>query len=173
MFKELLHCPGFMALHKTFYHFCSTLQSSVAKFWLSYLEMVQVLLMYLRSMRMADWKLRLHCLRKILPWVFPNNHVHYIRSLSLFWSEMTALPDTHPFAHQQLDNGEFCLQRGSSPFSQVPIDQGNEQTINRESKTMGGIVGFSAGYSPATVYKWVVNAHAELTLPDVLGIWLV
>ena len=66
-FKELLHCPGFMALHKTFYHFCSTLQSSVAKFWLSYLEMVQVLLMYLRSMRMADWKLHLHCLRKILP----------------------------------------------------------------------------------------------------------
>ena len=32
IFKELLHCPGFMAWHKAFYHFCSTLQSSLAKF---------------------------------------------------------------------------------------------------------------------------------------------
>ena len=95
--------------------------------------------------------------------MFAYDHVHYIRSLSLFWSEMTVLPGTHPFAHEQLGSGEFCLQHGSSTFSQVPIDQGIEQTINGASKTMGGIVGFS--HSPATVYKWVVNAHhrADIT----------
>ena len=35
------------------------------------------------------------------------------------------------------------MQRRNSAFSQIPVDLTIEQTINRDSKTKGGIIGFS------------------------------
>ena len=70
---------------------------------------------------------------------------------------MKALPSTHPHVHQQLKNGQFSVQRSRTAFSNVAVDQAIEQTLNRDTKTKGGIVGF--GRNPAAVEKWMVNAH--------------
>ena len=48
-FHALKSSPDFNALYQAFYHFCSSMQSPVAKLWLSYLCMVQLLLSYTRS----------------------------------------------------------------------------------------------------------------------------
>ena len=50
-----------------------------------------------------------------------------------------------------------------SEFSLVPVDQAIEQTVNRYTKTKGGIIGFSQ--KPGAVQKWMMNAHqrAEVT----------
>ena len=57
---------------------------------------------------------------------------------------MKALRTSHPEAHTYLQNGGFAVQRShASPFLQIPIDQTTEQTINRDTKTKGGIVVFS------------------------------
>ena len=62
-----------------------------------------------------------------------------------------------------LMSGEFCVQRSSNAFAQVAIDHAIEQTINRYSKTKGGIIGFSK--IAGAVHQWLVNAHqrAEIT----------
>ena len=49
-------------------------------------------------------------------------------------------------------NGDFVVQRSSlNSFAQVAVDQAIEQTINKDSKGKGGIVGFSL--RPGAVHR--------------------
>ena len=116
-YLELIHSQQFAALHEAFHQFCASLQSPVARLWLSYTEMVQLLLLFIRSMRTADWQLHLHCIRKMLPFMFAYDHVNYSRFLSKFWCDMTVLKDTNPEAHEQLQNGAFCVPSGAKCHS--------------------------------------------------------
>ena len=54
-----------------------------------------------------------------------------------------SMQNIHPDAHEYLSSGCFCVQRSSHGFSRSPVDQTIEQTLNRDTKTRGGIVGFS------------------------------
>ena len=83
---------------------------------------------------------------------------NYTRYGALYWCEMLALEQEHPDVYQQLLDGEFCVQRSStSTFSQIPVDQAIEQTVNKHTKTKGGIIGFSQ--KPSAVHQWIINAH--------------
>ena len=51
-----------------------------------------------------------------------------------------------------LSNGDFGVQRTTHHgFSQVPVDQTIEQTLNRSTKTKGGIVGLNHNISKKKV----------------------
>ena len=114
------------------------------KFWRSYLEMVSLLLTFIRATREGNWSLHLECIREMLPWYFAYDHVNYARYLPVYLLHMIQLPETHPEAQMMLENGEFGVQRTTEHgFAQLPIDQTIEQTLNRSMKTKGGIVGFS------------------------------
>ena len=53
----------------------------------------------------------------------------------------------------------WTVQRNSEfGFSSIACDQTIEQTLNRDSKTSGGVVGFTL--DRATMHKWIV-CHAE------------
>lgn len=56
---------------------------------------------------------------------------------------MTQLPSTHPEVYQMLcQKGSWTLQRCDRvPFSSVAADQAIEQTVNRDTKTAGGLKG--------------------------------
>ena len=57
---------------------------------------------------------------------------------------MKNLPNTHPEAHQKCLQGEFSIQRSSvRVFSQTAVGQTVKQTVNKSTKTKGGIIGFS------------------------------
>ena len=78
---------------------------------------------------------------------------------------MITLPETHPEAHALLENGDFGVQRTTSHgFSQMPVDQTIEQTLNRSTKTKGGIVGFSL--RKGAVQRWMITAHARAAFVD-------
>ena len=155
--------PQYKMLHAAFQRFTDSHKLPLTKFWSSYIKMVCLLLDFIRSSREGDWTAHLSSMRQMLPWMFAYDRVNYCRYMSLYWCEMTALKDTHPAAHAEFSNGEFCVQRSTiSTFSQVPVDQCIEQTINRHTKTKGGIVGFSR--KPAAVQKWVVNAHQRAAI---------
>ena len=119
--------------------------------------MVGILLDFIRSTRTADWTLHLLTIRKMIPWLFAYDRVNYSRYLTLYWCEMTALPETHRDAHDEFLKDEFCVQCSASAFRQIPVDQPIEQTVNRDSKTKGGIICFSQ--KPGAVQKWIINAH--------------
>lgn len=156
---ELMALPSFLELYDRFIQYLHQMacSSPVAMFWCSYIEMVQLLLQFVRATRTGDWALHLYCVRKMLPWFFAYDRVNYARYLSVYWVDMMSLPDSHPAVHEAMVSGEFCVQRSHSPFAQVAVDQTIENTVNRQCKTKGGIVGFTR--NPGAVQKWLINAH--------------
>ena len=86
------------------------------------------------------------------------DRVNYSHYLTIYWSEMTQLKETHPSAYEQLAPGEFAVQRSSGKaFAQVGVDQSIEKSLNQDSKTEGSIVGFSL--KPGAVHQWLLTAH--------------
>ena len=94
----------------------------------------------------------------MLPWMFAYGRTNYARYLTLYWCEMSVLPETHPQAYRALEQGEFAVQHSrDGKFSQVPVDQTIEQTLNRDTKTEGGIIGISL--NRGAVQRWILTAH--------------
>ena len=53
-------------------------------------------------------------------------------------------------------SSNFAVQRqGNYGFSAVACDRTIEQTANRDSKTKGGLIGFSM--NPVTVHRWLLS----------------
>ena len=92
---------------------------------------------------------------EMLPRVIAYNRNNYARHMSVYWCEMVLLPQTHPYSNALLVDGQFAVQR--SAFAQVPVDHTIEQTMNRYSKTNGGIVGISL--NRGAVQSWNITAH--------------
>ena len=120
--------------------------------------MVSLLLQFIRATREGDWVLHLDCIRRILPWCFAYDRIKYARYLT----QMECLSTANPAAHAALSAGEFCVQRTNSNFAQVAVDYAIEQTMNRDTKSKGGIIGFST--EPAAVHRWVVTAHERAAI---------
>lgn len=134
-------------------------------FWRSYLDMVSVLQFLTRATREGNWPLHLECIKQMIPWFFAYDHTNYARYLPVYLVHMMQLPETHPEAHFMLSNGDFGVQRTTSHgFSQVPVDQTIEQTVNRSTKTKGGIVGFSLNKN--AVQRWILTAHSRAAFVD-------
>ncbi len=78
-------------------------------------------------------------IRALLPWCFAYDRQNYSRYLSVYYAEMTRLPQDHPDVHLQLMNGGFSVQLGKiNSFGRIPVDQTIEETANKDTQTAGG-----------------------------------
>ena len=109
----------------------------------SYLDMVQTLLDYQRSLRTGDWDLHLRATEKMLPWFHAYDHFNYTKHFSYYWCTQQNLGDTHPGLRQAYLNQHFSAKRTVGRFNRLPVDQVIEKTINKEQKGKGGIIGSS------------------------------
>ena len=73
--------------------------------WLTYIEMVQLLLMFIRATRENNWDLHLSTVRSMLPWFFATDRVHYARYGTVYWLEMLCLETSHPGRTDLFING--------------------------------------------------------------------
>lgn len=136
-------------------------------FWSTYRSMVEDLLLFIRGTREANWSLHLSSVRSILPWFFSYDRINYARYLSTYWMEMISLGDTHPSINNQLQSGDFVAQRQQTyGFAYTACDQVIEQTANRDSKTKGGLTGFSLNKS--RVHRWTLTQY-ERAQPSLWG----
>ncbi|XP_065185837.1 uncharacterized protein LOC135816571 [Sycon ciliatum] len=166
-FAEGLQCvqtSAFKSLKERFTTFNDNLKktSPMACFWLSYMEMVSLLLDFIRASRNGDWVLHLTAFRQMLKWFFAYDHVNYARYGSYYVNDMECLPESHESAQESLVSGDFCVSRSRNSFARVPVDQAIEQPINRDSKGRGGIVGFSK--KPGAVHRWILTTHERASL---------
>lgn len=163
--EKLLTSEELAKVFLLYQEFSKESNGPLQEFWISYLEMVSTLLGFIRATREGNWPLHLDCTRRMLPWFFAYDHVNYSRYLSLYLVQMLRLDETHPEAHSMLVGGDFGVQRSSSQgFTQVPVDQTIEQTLNRSTKTKGGIIGFSL--KKGAVQRWIVTAHSRAAFVD-------
>jgi hypothetical protein len=71
-------------------------ENPLFSFWSKYIEMVQLLLLYIRATRTTDWYLHLSSLKSMIPWFFATDRVNYSRYASCYWLEMMCLERTNP-----------------------------------------------------------------------------
>eukprot|EP00057_Strongylocentrotus_purpuratus_P028770 XP_011683244.1 PREDICTED: uncharacterized protein LOC105447183 [Strongylocentrotus purpuratus] len=131
--------------------------------WCSYLDMVDTLLQFTRATRESNWDLHLAAIRAMLPWMFSYNRTNYSRYLPIYWMEMHELARTHPDILKEFQDGNFAVQRQDAyGFAGVPCDQTIEQTVNRDSKTRGGLKGFTV--NKGAVCRWTVGHHERAAI---------
>ena len=147
-FQTLLHSRDFSQALEAYEKYTATYRGPMAAFWESYLAMFELFLNFIRSTREGNWDLHKACLQEMLPWMFTYDHTNYARYLTVYLRDMLQLHETHPTADEYMQQGEFAVQRCEGhAFSQIPVGQTIEQTVNPDSKTPGGIIGFSLNKS--------------------------
>ena len=133
------------------------------QFWMSFLEMVELLLNTIYSIRSGDWELLLECIRRILPYTFAYDNINYARYLTAMLGDMLQLPIDFPEIHEEFMRGNFAAQIcDNSKFSRVETDKVIEMTLNKDTKMAGGCTGFSTNVN--AVKRWEINATYRASL---------
>ena len=79
---------------------CLESTSDLAKFWLNYLSMVELLLTSLYATRTSGWDLLSECVRNIAWYAVAYDNHNYARYLAYCLSEMLTLETSHPEVYQ-------------------------------------------------------------------------
>ncbi|GBL96155.1 hypothetical protein AVEN_118711-1 [Araneus ventricosus] len=141
-FLNILEQENIDSVLKTYSNYVKQhcLESPTFKFWTSYLEMVEIMLLFQRATREGNWILHLSTVSIMMPWYFAYDRVNYARYLPVYWTEMVNLEERHPSIYQEFLKGHFVVQRQQEcGFNLTACDQVIEQTFNRESKSKGGL----------------------------------
>ncbi len=75
--------------------------SPTATFWQSFLQMMNTLFAFVRSVRTGDWPLHVISTQRMLPWLFAYDRPNYARYLTYYWAEMQSLEEKHPVIYQE------------------------------------------------------------------------
>ena len=68
--------------------------SDLEKFWLTYLDLCELLLNLIFATRSGNWELYLAWNEEVIPWAFAHDRREYARSLLPFLNDMRHLPAT-------------------------------------------------------------------------------
>ena len=144
--------------------FLRTGKGDLSTFWMSYVDMVEIVLGLVRASREGDFEHPLICIRAMIPWCFAYDRLNYARYLPYYFATMCRLSMDYPEVYQHFMQGGISVQLGSSnPFGKIPCDQTIEKTINKDTQTAGGTKGFSL--KSGAVQKYYLNAeHRSLFL---------
>ena len=160
-FEKQMASPLFTQLETLFVLYMDFLRvnnGKLSEFWISYLDMTEILLGLLHASREGNWELHLSSIRKMLPWCFAYDKINYARYLSSYLLEMSHLEEDHPDVVSYLRAGGFSVQIGNdNPFGRIPVDQTCEETVNKDTQTPGGTKGFSL--KPGAVNKYYLIAE--------------
>ena len=122
--------------------------------------MVQILLEFVKSIRLPDWNLHL---QRMLVWIHTYDRINYARRhFSYNWCSQQEIQNKFPAIYQQFQQGNFSTRRTKGKFNMLPPDQVIEQTINKDNKGPGSIIGIST--SQGAMKRWVLSSHNTATL---------
>ena len=75
-------------------------QSRSFVFWEEYIDMVLVLLQFIKAERTENWKLHLSATAAMVPHFFSTDRVNYVRWIPVYLSDMNILESSHPEVFQ-------------------------------------------------------------------------
>ncbi|KAL7379980.1 hypothetical protein ABVT39_009485 [Epinephelus coioides] len=139
-------------------------QSATFKYWLNFIKGADLLLRMLRSERDANFELHLNCMSEAIPWFWAAGRMNYAKYLPVYIAEMKALEKSQPDSYKFMKDGGFVVRRVTCNC--VATDQALEQTINREGKSQGGIVGFTL--RKGALKRWLITRHVTSEYCDAM-----
>ena len=88
---------------------------TLQKFWMSFIEMTELLINIIYACQAGMWDLLLECIREVIPFAFAYDHINYARYLSVMHGEMLSLETDFPEIYNQCYQGNFrgSVDRGS------------------------------------------------------------
>lgn len=92
-------------------------------FWMSYLDIVEILLNLLRVSTEGNFELNLTVIKEIIPWCFAHNILNYARYLSVYVSEIHHLKEEQPEALKCLNLEDFLHIVEDNPLKKAPVGQ--------------------------------------------------
>ena len=151
-------CVYILHLFKVYLDFLRHANGDLSSFWLSYVDMTEIVLGLVRASRKGNWLLYLAMIKEMIPWCFAYDRQNYARYLLVYYLEMTRLQIDHPEMNDHFIRGGFSVQLGgTNPFARIPVDQTIEETANKDTQTAGGTKGFSL--QPAAVARYYITAE--------------
>ncbi|KAJ8026436.1 hypothetical protein HOLleu_31251 [Holothuria leucospilota] len=142
-FEMLTSVVNFLEVEFSHFKEESKARSRLSTFCNDHIDMIQMLLQFLRAEPCGDWLLYLSIIDPMTPHFYAFDIPNYSKWLPVYLADMNNLPQSHPIAHQPFINGKHSVNRSGNPISNVSSDMALEESINRDSKTKGGIVGIS------------------------------
>lgn len=139
----------------SFEDWCSQREQSYPQFqyWSTVLALELSTLIYVRSLREANFSMYVDALTELVPWFFALDHTNYARWIPVHLRDMAELANKHPDVFTEFSNGHFTVQKTKRIFSAIPIDQGHEQN-NAYVKGDGGAIGLTD--NPTALRRWMV-----------------
>ena len=127
-----------------------------------YITMVLLLLQFLRAERTGNWDLHIATTSQMIPYFFAMDRRNYSKWLPVYLADMTALSSKHPLVHKESLDGNHSVSRSQHSFSKVSTDLALEQSVNRDSKSKGGIIGMSQ--NPNALDRWFLTCHERAAI---------
>ena len=81
---ELIANLQFLALLTAFELYKREEDSPLKAFWNTYLDMISLLLCFLRATREGNWQLHLACIRDMLPWMYAYDRLNYAKYMAVY-----------------------------------------------------------------------------------------
>ena len=81
---------------------------TLQQFWMSFLEMTELLLHTIYSIGNRDWDLLLVCIRNIIPYTFAYDNINYARYLTVMLRDMLQLPYSFLGIYEEIMRGNFA-----------------------------------------------------------------
>ena len=132
--------------------------SEFGKFFVSYMNMVEILFLNYSSSRTQNWGNYLVSLQLMLPWMASYNNIHYSRYLPVYWASMKNLSDSQ---REWMRDSNFSFSLTGKPFTCIPPDQVIEMTMNKGSKGKGGWIGITKNLSQVNTHCLTINTFNE------------
>ena len=128
----------------------------MAKYWNSFIKMVQILLGMTTSTRTGHWNAHLQASERTLKLYLNYNQTKYSNHFTYYWTNQQKPDSTHPNLSHEFLNGHFTVKNTSGTLNMLSSDQVTEQTINSEQKGAGGITGISTltGAVQRSIHDW-------------------
>ena len=130
------------------------------KFWWTYIQMVQILLIFIRAQREGNWELHLFAFQSMLPFFMRYNHTHYARWGTIYIREMHNLPEE--IEHEFLQ-GNFVVKGAALKFNQVDPNQ-SQEWLNAVGKKGGGIIGITKTSTALSRWALSYNLRSHMSL---------
>lgn len=84
--------------------------SRTAKLWLSYIDYVGIVKMFIRAERTSNWEEHLAAMEKMLNLYAATGHYNYAKSARLYLQMMLALEDKYPWLYKHFkEHGHHCV----------------------------------------------------------------
>ena len=108
----------------------------LSAFWMSYIDLVNLLLEFIRASREGNWPLHPHAVSMIIPWCFAYDRQNYARFLPVYLADMQNLARDNARVYEHFKNGGSAVLTGdNNPFGRIPVDQAIEQTVSKDTQT--------------------------------------